>query len=147
MLCLHAVTDEDGHPLENENESGRRLRDYWCTIFQARAEGPRHHQYDNILRYVQKAPDDIRWVIDKNEFDELMASKNESAPAPDGIPYSFVKCAGGWVRGFCFARTNRCWRAVLFLRMLPNLELSLFPSPPISTTMEGLLDHRRPYAR
>ena len=25
MLCLHAVTDEDGHPLENEDESGRRL--------------------------------------------------------------------------------------------------------------------------
>ena len=23
MLCLHAVTDEDGHPLENEDESGR----------------------------------------------------------------------------------------------------------------------------
>ena len=34
----------------------------------------------NILRYVQKAPDDIRWVIDQNEFDELMASKKESAP-------------------------------------------------------------------
>ena len=25
MLCLHAVTDEDGHPLVNEDESGRRL--------------------------------------------------------------------------------------------------------------------------
>ena len=35
--------------------------------------------------------DDIRWVIDKNEFDELMASKKESAPGPDGIPYSFYR--------------------------------------------------------
>ena len=25
VLCLSAVTDEDGHPLENEDESGRRL--------------------------------------------------------------------------------------------------------------------------
>ena len=25
VLCLHAVTDEDGHPLEDEDESGRRL--------------------------------------------------------------------------------------------------------------------------
>ena len=95
MLCLHAVTDEDGHPLENEDESGRRLCDYWGTIFQARAEGPRHHQYENILRYVQKAPDDIRRVIDKNELDELMALNKESAPGPDVIPYSFYSCAGG----------------------------------------------------
>ena len=79
MLCLHAVTDEDGHHLENEDESSRRLCDYWCTIFQARAEGPRYHQYENILRYVQKAPDDIRWVIDKNEFYELMVAIKESA--------------------------------------------------------------------
>ena len=75
MLCLHAVTDEDGHPLENEDESGRRLCEYWGAIFQAPVEGQRHHQYENVMRYVQKAPDDIRWVIDKNEFDELMATK------------------------------------------------------------------------
>ena len=32
MLCLHAVTEEDGHSLENEDESGRKLCEYWCTI-------------------------------------------------------------------------------------------------------------------
>ena len=41
------------------------------TIFQARVEGPRHHQYEDILRYVQQAPDDIRWTIDQSELDEL----------------------------------------------------------------------------
>ena len=101
MLCLHAVTDEDGHPLEEE-ESGRRLCDCWSAIFQARAEGPKHHQYDNILRYVQKAPGDIRWVIDQNEFDELMASKKESAPGRDGIPYSFYRRAVGLGSRFLF---------------------------------------------
>ena len=60
-----------------------------CTIFQARVEGQRHHHYENILRYVQKAPD-------RNEFDELMATEKESAPGPDGIPYSFYRCAGDW---------------------------------------------------
>ena len=39
--------------------------------FQARAGGPRHHQRENILLNVQRALDDIRCVIDKNEFDEL----------------------------------------------------------------------------
>ena len=29
MLCLHAVTDENGHPLENEDESGRKLCEFW----------------------------------------------------------------------------------------------------------------------
>ena len=66
MLCLHAVTDE------NEDESGRRLCEYWSTIFQARIEGERHHCYETI---VLKAPDDIRWEIDRNEFDELIATK------------------------------------------------------------------------
>ena len=88
------------------------------TIFQARAEGPRHHQYENILRYVQKAPDDIRWVIDKSEFDELMATEKEAAPGLDGIPYSFYSvcgrvagsvqrthtCAGGWCHSCAFCR-------------------------------------------
>ena len=39
VLTLSAVTDEEGHPLENEDESGRRLCEYWGTIFQARHEG------------------------------------------------------------------------------------------------------------
>ena len=56
MLCFHAVTDENGHPLENEDESGRRLCEYWGTIFRARVEGERHRHNENILRYVQRAP-------------------------------------------------------------------------------------------
>ena len=49
----------------------------------------------DILRYVQKAPDDIRWTIDRTEFDELIAVKKDSAPGPDGIPYGAYRCAGG----------------------------------------------------
>ena len=48
MLCLHAVTDEDDHPLENDDESGRRLCEYWGTIFQARIESERHHYHETI---------------------------------------------------------------------------------------------------
>ena len=102
MLCLHTVTDKDGHPLENEDESGSRSCEYWRTIFQARVEGQRHHHYENILRYVQKAPDDIRWEIDRNEFDELMATKKESAPGLEGISYSQYRCAGGLGSQFLF---------------------------------------------
>ena len=74
-------------PFENEDESGGRLCEYWGTIFQARVKGPRHHQCEDILQYVQKAPDHIRWTIDRTEFGELIAVMKESAPGPDGIPY------------------------------------------------------------
>ena len=96
-LCSASTpfSDENGHLLENEDESGRRFCEYWGTIFEARVEGQRHHLCENILRYDQKAPDDIRWVIDKSGFDELIATKKESAPGPAGIPHSFSRCAGG----------------------------------------------------
>ena len=70
--------------------------------FQASAEGPRHHQFENLLQHVWKAPDDIRWVIDRNEFDELIALKKESARGPDGIPYGAKRCAGGLGSQFLF---------------------------------------------
>ena len=97
-----AVTDEEGHPLENEDESGKRLCEYWSTIFQAREEGPRHHQHEDILRFVQHAPDDISWTIDQTEFDDLLALKKDSAPGPDGIPYGAYRCAGGLGSKFLF---------------------------------------------
>ena len=130
MLCLLDVTDEDGHPLENEDESGRRLCEYQRAIFQACLEGQRHHHLENVLRCVQKAPDDTRWEIDRNEFDELTATKKESALGPDAIPYSLYTCGEDLVRSFSSTHTNISWRVVLFLRYLPKVEPCLFPSPP-----------------
>ena len=55
---VNAVTDGDGLPLENEDESGWRLCEYWSTILEARIAGERHHCHDTILPNVQTAPDD-----------------------------------------------------------------------------------------
>ena len=33
--------------------------------------------------------------FDLHEFDEMIATKKESAPAPDGIPHGNYRCAGG----------------------------------------------------
>ena len=63
MLCLHAITDEDGHPLEDEDESGGRHCEYGGTSSQVRAEPPRHRQYQEVFRYIQKAPVDMNWTI------------------------------------------------------------------------------------
>ena len=109
VLSLSDVTDEEGHSLENEDESERRLCEYWGTIFQAREEGPRHHQHEDILRYVQQAPDDISWTADQAELDDLLALKIDSAPGPDGIPCGAYRCAGGLGSQFLF----NAYRALL----------------------------------
>ena len=95
VLSLSAVTDEEDHPLEKEDDSGRRLCEYWGNIFRARQEGPRHHQHEEILRFVQQALDDINWTIDQAEFDDLLSLKKDSAPGRDGISYGVYRCAGG----------------------------------------------------
>ena len=76
-------------PWKTADESGRRPCECLGTIFQARGDGQRHHHCENILRHVQRTPDDISWVIDQNEFDEHMATMKESALGRDGIQYSF----------------------------------------------------------
>ena len=91
------------------DDSGRRLCEYWRNIFQARQEGPMHFQHEEILRFVQQAPDDINWALDQAEFDDLFASKKDSAPGPDGIPYGVYRCAGGLGSKFLF----RAYQAVL----------------------------------
>ena len=63
-------------------------------IFEARVEGEQHPCHETILQYVQTAPDDVRWQMDRHEFDEMIATKTESAPGPDGISYSLHRCAG-----------------------------------------------------
>ena len=116
VLPLSAVNDEEGLTLENEDESGRRLCEYWGNIFQARQEGPRHLHQEEILRFVQQAPDDINWTPDQVEFDDLFASKKDSAPGPDGIPYGIYRCAGGLGSKFLF----HAYQAVLEGRNIPT---------------------------
>ena len=85
-------------------------------IFQAREEGPRHHQHEEILRFVQQAPDGINWTIDQAEFDDILALKTDSAPGPDGSPYGVYRCAGGLGSKFLF----RAFQAVLDGSNIPD---------------------------
>ena len=95
MLCLHAVTGDEGRPIDDEDESGRRLCAYWDRIFEARIKDERHNEYETILDHVQRAPEDMQWTVVKREFDEMLATKRESVLGPDGIPCSIYRCAGG----------------------------------------------------
>ena len=121
MLCLH-VTDEDGHPQENEDESGRRSCELWSTIFQGRSEDGKHHRLGTILNCVQKALDNIRWEIGWNEFDELMATKSLLRALME-FHIASIGVREAWVLG---------------VSPTPfNMSLKVSPNPPSSTTMDG----------
>ena len=147
VLYLSAVTDEEGHPLENEDESGRRFSEFWRTIFQARQEGPRHHQHEDFLRHVQQAPEDIGWPIDQSEFDDLLVLKKNSAPNTDGIPYGKYRCAKGLGLKFFLD----AYRALLEGSAVPDSfdeSRTVFsPRPLTSMKMGGLFNHQSLFAR
>ena len=58
--------------------------------FSKRVEGPRHHQFENLLQYVQKALGDIRRVIDWTEFDEFISLKKDSPDSPSSSGSAYV---------------------------------------------------------
>ena len=58
MLCLHAVTDEEGRPLDDEDESGTSLCTYCGRLFESRTEDERHLAYETILDFESPEMDD-----------------------------------------------------------------------------------------
>ena len=109
--------------------------EYWGTIFQARQQGPRHFYNEEFFRFVQQAPDDINWTLNQAEFDDLVASKKDSAGGPDGILHGIYRCAG--VRSSSFMLIMSFWREGIFLIVGQSLTLKLL----IRMTLEGLFDH------
>ena len=72
VLTLSADTDEEDHSLENEDYSGWRFCEYWVTFFQARHEGPRHHEHD-FFAICSKSSRWHNWTIDQADFDAFLA--------------------------------------------------------------------------
>ena len=138
VLCLSAVTDEGGHPLENEDESGRRLRENWRSIFDSRVEGPRHHQYEDISRCVWKAPDDIHWTIDRTEFNELLPGRKIPHLTPIELNMALTDVRGDWAPSSFLTLASICGKEVPFHNISLKAGRSLSPRPLTSMTLEEL---------
>ena len=96
---------------------------------------------EDILRYVQKAPDDIHRTIKRTDFNEVIAMQKDSALAPDGIPYADYWCTRVLGSQFlCNANKYLLHGNVLFQNISLKAGLSLSPRPLISMTTEELLD-------
>ena len=68
-----------------------------------------------MLSFVRPALHDMKWAIGLDDFEELLASKRESAPRPHGLPYSVHRSARGIGARFLFA----AYRAALQGSALP----------------------------
>ena len=107
----------------------------------------RHHQHEDILRYVEQALDDIRWTVDQAEFDDVLALKKDSAPGTDGLPSGAYRCAGSLGSKFLF----NAYRAFLEGGAAPDClsesRTVFIPRPLTSMTMEGSFDLQTHFAR
>ena len=64
-----------------------------------------------MLRHVKPAPEGIVWDVSKERnFEELLATKRESAPGPDRLPCSTCRHAGGIGTRFLFEAYQHLFR-------------------------------------
>ena len=113
VLSLSAVTDEEGHPLENEDESGRRLLSIG-EPFSRHARKARG--ITSMKTFCGMSNRLLMTSVGPLIRLSLFAVKKNSAPGPDGIPYGAYRCAGGLGSQILF----NAYRAVLEGSAIPD---------------------------
>ena len=127
QMTLHTVTNEEGQPLDDADESAARLCSCAADNFEAK-EG--HHQdrsCETILNHVERALDDIQWTLCKEGFDEMLVTKKESAPSPDGSRFLVSTDVLAVVARFSLMLEGSC-KEMAAPRPLPPAELSSYQS-------------------
>ena len=84
------ILDRDGAPATSTAHSTQLLAEHWGEVFAATPCCRVAQQ--RILQHVVLAPEDINWRLSRDQFIEVAERCSDSAPGPDGIPYS------AWVR-------------------------------------------------
>ena len=69
-----------------------------------------------MLSFVEPATRGMNWTTEVSAFEEMLASKRESAPGPDGLPFCVHCSAGGIGAKFLLA----AYEAVLLGAALPT---------------------------
>jgi hypothetical protein len=81
-----AVLDETGTAAAEHADAARLLQRHWQPTFSPPAT---HVQaQDDLLRYSATAPSEFIWDITSDDFDDALFHFHDSAPGPDGLPYS-----------------------------------------------------------
>ena len=93
-LTIHVINGSDDAPIFVPDDATRRLCQKWSGVFRARDYGIPAEQSDTMLSFVVPALREMIWAIEFSALAEILASKRESAPAPDRLPYSVYRSAG-----------------------------------------------------
>ena len=107
-LTIHAISDVENVPIFEPDDAARKLCQHLGNIFSARNADIPNDCAEAMLALLQHAPPDLRWNIGLDEFNEILASKRESAPGPDGLPFFLYRSAGGIGVRFLFAADQAC---------------------------------------
>ena len=85
--CKRLPKDDFRYYLEDADEAGAKLCRHWAGIFQARDGDLQDRAFETTLDFVHRAPEDLQWTLNKEDFDAMLAAKG-SALATDGLLYS-----------------------------------------------------------
>ena len=99
---IHGISDSDDAPMFDPDECAqtvpaleRHLQGTMCRQPERTA--------DPMFSFVEPAPHNLKWIIEFSKCVEMLASKRESAPGPDGLPFSVYRSALGIGAKFPFA--------------------------------------------
>ena len=101
----------------------------WSGIFRARDFGIPAEQADTMLSFVVPALREMNWVVEFSALEEMLVPKRQSAPGPDGLPYSVYPSDGGVSAEFPFST----YEAVLMAAAPPAGFAALCSSPIVVT--------------
>ena len=136
------ITSVDDIPADDTATSAQRLFDHWSPIF---TDSPTDADaQEHLLRHVQALPSDFKHIVDFDSFLKIIRSTADTAPGPDGVPYS-AWAASIDTTGQIF--TGRiCTFSTIILS--PTVSIShiwfLFPRGQIQKTSTYIPDVRKP---
>ena len=111
---LTGVLDDNGNEITDGDEAIAHLLRHWAVIFGDKIidEAEAHRI---AAKYVKPFPD-IQWTMDLGQFASMLASKVDSAPGPDGIPFSALRAGGPLLCTLLYA----CYREWCLGHALPS---------------------------
>ena len=81
-----SVLHPDGSAADSLEAAGSLLLQHWSKVF--REQPCSREAQRTLLAHAVPCPPDIQWNIDRGEFWEIALRARDSAPGPDGLPYS-----------------------------------------------------------
>jgi endonuclease/exonuclease/phosphatase family metal-dependent hydrolase len=80
------ILDQGEAPATSAGHASQLLANHWGAVFTAKRCFK--IAQEKLLQFVVAAPDDIDWRLPREEFIAIAQRCTDSAPGPDGIPYS-----------------------------------------------------------